>query len=196
MLTLSHLRLRSLTSQTQFGCDMTFDKPFSIIRAGNTSGKSTCLQAVIYGLGLERSFGPRTGIPITFAMQERIQRVEDGEYETVLQSFVELELKNSAGEPLTIRRDIVGGTETKLIQTWPAAYLSRSVNRTGQRDFFVHDAGAAQHEHGFHAFLAKFIGFDLPRVTRYDGGESPLYLEALFPMFFVEQKRGWSVSAS
>jgi len=29
-------------------------------------------------------------------------------------------------------------------------------------------------------------------VPRFDGTECPLYLETLFPMFFVEQKRGWS----
>ncbi|MGD9919850.1 MAG: hypothetical protein AB7V13_00145 [Pseudorhodoplanes sp.] len=192
MLQLRHLKLRALTAQSEFGCDLSFDKPVNVVRAGNTSGKSTCLQAVNYALGLERAFGPRTGIPMTFAMQERIQRLKDGPYERVLQSYVELEVENVTGALLTVRRDITGGTETKLIQTWPTGRLTGVGPPADQRDFFVHDAGAAQHEDGFHTYLANFIGFDLPRVTRYDGGESPLYLEALFPMFFVEQKRGWS----
>src|SRR5262249_35296648 len=42
-------------------------------------------------------------------------------------------------------------------------------------------------------FLAQFIGWTLPQVPRFDGTEGPLYLEAIFPMLFVEQKRGWSV---
>ncbi len=29
-------------------------------------------------------------------------------------------------------------------------------------------------------------------VARYDGTECRLYLETIFPMLFVEQKRGWS----
>src|SRR4051812_36469015 len=38
------------------------------------------------------------------------------------------------------------------------------------------------------------MGWDLPQVPRFDGNEGPLYLEAVFPMFFVEQKRGWSAT--
>lgn len=192
MLQLRHLKLRSITAQSEYGCDLRFDKPVNIVRAGNTSGKSTCLQAVNYALGLERAFGPRTGIPMTFAMQERIQRTKDGPYERVLQSYVELEVANTSDSLLTIRRDITGGTDTKLVQTWLTGRLTGIGPEAAQRDFFVHDPGAAQNVDGFHTYLANFIGFALPRVTRYDGGESPLYLEALFPMFFVEQKRGWS----
>jgi hypothetical protein len=192
MLHVRQLRLRAFTSESVFGCDIRFDKPVNIIRADNTSGKSTCLQAVIYALGLERSFGPKIGIPMTFAMQERIQRVKDGEYENVVKSFVEMEIQNESGEIVTIHRDIKGSAQPKLVQTWPGGLLTGVGEKGQQRDFFVHDAGAAQNDAGFHAYLAKFIGFKLPNVTRYDGGESPLYLEALFPMFFVEQKRGWS----
>ena len=54
------------------------------------------------------------------------------------------------------------------------------------------DSGAATRESGFHSFLTQFIGWQLPLVARYDGTDSPLYLEAIFPMLFVEQKRGWS----
>ena len=35
------------------------------------------------------------------------------------------------------------------------------------------------------------MGLQLPLVTRFNGSEVPLYLEAIFPMLFVEQKRGW-----
>ncbi|MFC6738318.1 hypothetical protein [Methylobacterium tardum] len=61
-----------------------------------------------------------------------------------------------------------------------------------RKDFFLHDRGSARHEDGFHYFLAKFIGWDIPSVPQFDGGEAPLYIETIFPMFFVEQKRGWS----
>jgi hypothetical protein len=36
------------------------------------------------------------------------------------------------------------------------------------------------------------MGWQLPVVKRYDGGECPLYIETVFPLFFVEQKVGWS----
>src|SRR5262249_47289450 len=37
-----------------------------------------------------------------------------------------------------------------------------------------------------------FIGWQLPTVARFQGGDCPLYLEAIFPLFVVEQKHGWS----
>ncbi|WP_162630086.1 hypothetical protein [Azospirillum ramasamyi] len=164
----------------------------NIIQAPNTSGKSTCLQAVIYALGLERSLGPQLTIPLPYAMRERVHATEDEPYETVLQSFVELEVENDRNEIITLHRDVVGGKSTKLIQVTFGASLSSEAARVRQRDFYVLDGGAASQEDGFHFFLAAYLGWDLPVVPRYDGTECPLYLEAIFPMLFVEQKRGWS----
>lgn len=193
-LKIRHLRLRAVTPSRLFGADISFVSGLNVVRAGNTSGKSTCLQSIIYALGLERSLGPQLEIPLPYAMRERIHRSRDEEYETVIESYVELEIENSVGEILTIHRDVVGGKDTKLIQTSAAPRLS-TPNATGrQRDFFVHDPGAAQREDGFHTYLARFVGWDLPQVPRFDGTEAPLYLETLFPMFFVEQKRGWSAT--
>jgi DNA repair exonuclease SbcCD ATPase subunit len=56
----------------------------------------------------------------------------------------------------------------------------------------VDDPGAAQRDDGFHSYLARYLGWELPQVPRFDGSETTLYLEAIFPMMFVEQKRGWS----
>ena len=41
--------------------------------------------------------------------------------------------------------------------------------------------------------LAEFIGWQLPEVTKYSGGEVPLYLECIAPLFMIEQKKGWAV---
>jgi hypothetical protein len=51
--------------------------------------------------------------------------------------------------------------------------------------------GVAQRERGFHHFLVDFIGLSLPIVVKYDGSSAPLYLEALFSLYYVEQTRGW-----
>ncbi|WP_413251089.1 hypothetical protein [Sinomonas flava] len=71
----------------------------------------------------------------------------------------------------------------------PLLTSPREYKRT---DYFVRRTGAAQNEAGFHRYLADFLGLKLPQVTRTDGGEGILYLETLFPYFFVEQKHGWS----
>ena len=192
MIRLRHLRLRSFTVSRAFGADIAFDAGLNILQAPNTSGKSTCLQSIIYVLGLERSLGPQLSIPLPYAMREQIHEFEDAPYELVLQSYVELEMENAHGEIVVIHRDVVGGKNTKLIQTWRGASLTASLPLAEQRDYFVLDGGSATHESGFHAYLAAFLGWDLPIVTRYDGTECPLYLETIFPMLFVEQKRGWS----
>lgn len=192
MIRLRHLRLRSFTAERAFNADIPFGTGLNIIQAPNTSGKSTCLQAVIYVLGLERALGPQLAIPLPYAMRERIHAAEDQPYETVLQSFVELEIENDRGEIVVLHRDVVGGKDTKLIQVTSGASLSEDMVRTRQRDFYVLDGGSAVQEDGFHFFLASYLGWNLPIVARYDGTECPLYLESIFPMLFVEQKRGWS----
>ena len=100
-------------------------------------------------------------------------------------------MENHAGRRLTVRRDVAGGAERRLIRTWQANGLTGG-ERGPERDFFVQLAGAAQREDGFHSHLAQFIGLDLPAVTRFNGTDGPLYLETIFPLLFVEQKRGWS----
>lgn len=192
MIFIRHLRLRSFTANGAYEADIGFQSGLNIIQAPNTSGKSTCLQAIIYVLGLERALGPQLAIPLPYAMRERIHSAENEPYEMVLQSFVELEMENERGEVIVLHRDVVGGKDTKLIQVTVGASLSENATRTRQRDFYVLDGGAAVQEDGFHFFLASYLGWKLPIVARYDGTECPLYLETIFPMLFVEQKRGWS----
>ena len=192
MLRIRFLRLRAITAKQTFGADLAFSAGLNVLRAGNTSGKSTCLQAIMFALGLERALGPQLTIPLPYAMRERIQERVNGDYQQVLESFVELEIENGRSDILTIRRDVVGGANTKLVKTWRGPRLSQSDDTGQQRDFFVHDPGASQREDGFHNFLIQFLGWKLPEVTRFDGSDSPLYIETIFPMLFVEQKRGWS----
>jgi len=134
---LRHLRLRSFTADQSFQADIPFDAGLNIIQAPNTSGKSTCLQAVIYVLGLERSLGPQLAIPLPYAMRERIHVAENTRYKMVLQSFVELQLENDRGEIIVLHRDVVGGKDTKLIQATFGPSLTEGAARTRQRDFYV-----------------------------------------------------------
>ena len=195
MISLRAIRLRSSTSSNQFGTDLTFTDGLNIIQADNSSGKSTCLQAIIYCLGLERSLGAKLDVPLPLAMRERIAHKKNDsldEAELVSHSYAMLEIESSSNEVITIRRDITGGKDRKLVQVYFGPMLSSPDKEFEQKDYFLFDAGAATREQGFHNFLAKFIGWELPLVPRYDGDECQLYLETLFPMFFVEQKRGWS----
>ncbi len=40
--------------------------------------------------------------------------------------------------------------------------------------------------------FADFVGWDLPKARRFDGRETTLYMETIFPLLYVEQKAGWS----
>ncbi|BDG10793.1 hypothetical protein [Anaeromyxobacter paludicola] len=189
---LRHLRLRATTPDGVFGTDISFTPGLFILRADNTSGKSTCLQAIIYALGLEGMWGPKHDVPLPHAMTAK---VSDGHSEhPVIESEVLLEIENGRGEVLTVKRPVKSITSLNLISTWNAPLLTVPGSSGAQTDYFVREKGAAVRGVGFHHMLARFIGWTLPSVARYAGGESPLYLECIFPMLFVEQRRGWTLA--
>ncbi|MGA0613342.1 AAA family ATPase [Paracoccus sp. KR1-242] len=192
MITIRHIRLRSVTADRTFGADIAFSDGLNVIQADNTSGKSTALMAIIYGLGLERSLTSKLDVPLPYAMRDRIEVAKDQGYEPVLESHVALEIRNSRGAVITVRREIPQEGKAGLVRTWGCSIDQVDGSQGQQKDFFLHDKGSAVNEDGFHHFLARFIGWDLPLVPYYNGDERPLYIETIFPMFFVEQKRGWS----
>ncbi|GJD75374.1 hypothetical protein [Methylobacterium goesingense] len=191
MLQLTKLTLVSRTAAETFAAEIPFYPGLNVVMAPNSGGKSTCLQAIIYALGLERMLGPRLEVPLPYAMREKIHALPDTPYATVIESFVELTIQNATAH-VRIRRDIIGGSDRKLVRATLVSGASKEFAAGPERDFYLHDAGSAKRDAGFHRFLAEFIGWKLPMVTQFDGGEVPLYLEVIFPMMFVEQKRGWS----
>ncbi|MFJ7954926.1 hypothetical protein ACIQ62_01355 [Streptomyces sp. NPDC096319] len=149
------------------------------------------MQSIVYALGLEGMMSPSREIPLPHAMTDVVE--VDGIEHRVITSSVSLEIENQRGEILTIGRPVKSTQhDTALIRTRNGPALSQPAGTYLQRDYFVRRSGAAQREAGFHHELARFLGWELPRVTRTDGSEGPLYLECLFPYFFVEQKHGWS----
>jgi len=187
-----HLRLRAETDVGPFGVDIQLDLGLNVLWADNTKGKSTCLQGLLYVLGLERMLSPRREIPLTYVMTSHLEDTESGQRHQVLESSVLVELENAAGEVITVRRGVVSSADRKLVSVFYGPLLTEPASRYQQRDFFVLDPGAAQREAGFHRMLAEFLGWRLPRVRRFDGSETTLYLETIFPLVFVEQKAGWS----
>ena len=193
-LRIRHLLLRVQTPTGMVGATMSFADGLNVIRADNTSGKSTCLQAIVYALGLEGMWGPSRDVPLAHVVTHN---VDVGLHSLPVVWSDVLEISNGK-DVLTVRRVIKSsGTnvvETGLVSTWNGPLLSepRLASTLTQQDFFVREPGAATSTSGFHGFLSKFIGWQLPAVPRFQGGESPLYMEAIFPLLFVEQKKGWS----
>jgi hypothetical protein len=163
-----------------------------VIWADNTKGKSTCMQALLYALGLEKMLSPSRVVPVPHAMTTYLLRDDDSPLE-VSSSFVELEIQNGAGQVVTVHRPIKQpGIDPRLITVMFGSTITDPSAFAKSRQFFVRDPGAFQREDGFLHFLEDFIGWDMPVVRKYDGSEGKLPLETVFPLFWVEQKTGWS----
>lgn len=125
-------------------------------------------------------------------MTTHLDDPETGAERPVLESSVSVELENALGEIITVRRGIKSAQDRRLVTVSNGPTLTEPTGRYETRDYFVLDPGLAQREAGFHRMLADFIGWQLPVVRRFDGSETRLYLETIFPLLYVEQKAGWS----
>lgn len=188
-LRIHRVRLLVSTGKGLVMCDIPFANGLNVLRGDNSSGKSTCLQAIAYGLGLEGMWGSSHRVPLQLALTEVVEI--DGQELPVLESTVFLEIEGTENRVATVSRPIAGVPKTNLIRVWED-YRIDETEGSPSSDYYVRMSGAASRPSGFHHWLEKFVGWDLPQVARYDGDEAPLYLECVFPLLFVEQKRGWS----
>ncbi|MCG7870248.1 MAG: hypothetical protein JAY74_28255 [Candidatus Thiodiazotropha taylori] len=184
-LTINNVRIAANTNKGVFSVNIPLLNGLNIIRAENSSGKSTCVNAMAYGLGLEAILGPKSKRPFPKSLYEEIYDNKDDETPFfVSSSFVQITATNSKKETVTTTRDIFGN-ESKV-----------TVSQDGvSTDYFLGSSGnigSAKSERGFHRWLSDFIGWSLPNVVTYEGNEVKLYIECIFPLFFIEQKRGWS----
>jgi len=182
------LDVRTEASGAQYRTE--FGSGLNVIEAPNSWGKSTLVQSLVYGLGLEGSFSASHLSPLGEAMTTSIEL--DGYRQAVIESSVTLIIANDRGDLLKTQRWAASLThERHLVRTW-AARDPAALNDAPPMDLYVREAGAAINELGFHRTLTEFIGWNLPLVPAFGGGERLLYLEILFPMFYIEQKYGWS----
>jgi len=179
------------TNQGPYGATALFDGGLNVIRAENTSGKSALINGMLYALGLEILVGKR-GVEATKPVLRTIGDY-DGQEFNVLESSVELEVANSKGDVITIRRYIAGERDERLVEVVHGPVVTGGQGSQYKVEpFFVGIGGAAQRERGFHRFLAEFLELELPYVKRFRGEDVPLYVECVAPLMFIEQIRGWS----
>jgi len=184
-MTIENIELTAHTNGGEFSANIPLSSGLNVIRAENSSGKSTCVNAIAYGLGLEAILGPKSKRPFPKSLYEVIydSKKEENQY-YVSSSRVSLTVKNASENEALITRDILGN-ENKV-----------TVFQNGKNtDYFLGSSGSvgsAKSDRGFHRWLAEFIGWELPNVVTFDGREVKLYIECIFSLFFIEQKRGWS----
>lgn len=184
-ITVLNIEISVKTNGGVFSHSMKLEKGLNVIRAENSSGKSTLVNAIAYSLGLEAILGPGRKRPFAKSLYDEIynNKVDKTPY-FVQRSYVSAKIINSKDVEVVLTRDVQG--EDKKISV-------TTENIT--EDYFLGSSGhvgSAKSEKGFHNWFAKFIGWKLPNVVKFDGSETQLYLECIFPLFFIEQKRGWS----
>lgn len=185
------IKLRAATVEGEFGFKFDFGRNLTIIRAENSSGKSTLFNSLLYGLGMEELAGGKNEQVLPYAVKEYVEF--EGRRIIITASEVLVEVENHSGEIITIRRAIRDANRgSKLIEVFESAHLTDDQLLGASRPTFIHDAGSAFRSEGFHHFLEGFLGLDLPQVPTSKGGETKLYMQTIFAALAVEQKRGWT----
>lgn len=178
------------TNEHVFGAEYTFAPGLNIVRGDNSAGKSTLYHSILYGLGVEELLDGRNEKVLQSVLKESVQ-YEQQKYE-VLESAVYLEIE--ANSIVTIKRSIASRNRSpKLVEVYFGAVLTGVTPVKRVEPMYVHDKGAASDAmYGFHAFLQKFMAWQLPDVIGSLGDTRSLYIQSVFPAFVIEQKRGWS----
>lgn len=169
----------------RFSVKIPFKNGLNVIRADNTSGKSTCVNAIAFALGLESILGPLKNKPFPTSLYETIinNKLDQTPFYVTF-SYVELKIKNKFNREATLKRLIKD--DNKIVTVF---------ENNEYQDYFLKTSGtlgSSKSEFGFHNWLEKFMGWELPFVPNLNGEKTKLYLETIYPLFFIEQKRGWS----
>ncbi len=187
-ITINRLILEANTADGPYGLDLNLTKGLFILRVENSHGKSTCINSIAYALGMEMSLGQKTAKPPFPPCLLKSIQDEKGAEKLVISSYVMLEISNDRGQTYTLKRNILGADADSIITVYESDIKSIS---DGGQNLFLHKEGDTTRELGFYSWLANFIGWSLPLVPNNSGKETPLYPALLFPLFFVEQKKGW-----
>ena len=189
-LAISRLKIIAKTIDGDYGVDIPFKKGLFILRLDNSHGKSTCINAIAYALGMEKSLGlGGAKLPFPPSLTKAIEG-DDGTEHLIIKSSVMLEIENKNGDVSTLFRQIVGSEEENIIYQYDTKI--EDINIQHHNKLFLHREGDTTRPLGFFKWLDIFIGWNLPLVPNFDGKEVPLYPSTFFPTWFVEQKKGWS----
>lgn len=185
------VKLHISTSTGSYGFDFEFGRQLTVVRGRNSAGKSTLFNTILYSLGMEELVGGRDEHVLPYGVRDHF--LYNGNRLDVLSSEVFAEIENNAAQVVTIRRAIKHQQrQPKLIEVFDGSCLTGNAPFENAKPTYIHDAGAAQKNEGFHRFFETFLGLRLPTVPTSSGGEAKLYLQTIFAAHAVEQKRGWT----
>lgn len=193
MLKINRIKCIIITANDgNFGYDYKFEMGLNLIASTeNTKGKSSILEAIYYCLGVEELLGAVDEKALTPVYKTSIDYNEKKNI-VPLKTMFYLEIVNQRGDIITINRNIERLVSNKLINVYSCNLDSAINGASNFQEMFVNTAGGATSDKGFHKFLEEFIGWELPVVPSFEEKDRKLYLQTLFSVMFIEQKRGWS----
>lgn len=192
MLFIRRLKIIIKTAEGNFGLDNTFSKGLNFIASNtNTEGKSSCIEAIYYCLGIEEILGGKNDKALKPVFKNKIDY--NGKTYVPIESNFYLEIENERKNVVTINRNVEKQLSHNSIVKVYSGDIENTLNgKCDSSEFYVHLSGSATSQKGFHKFLEEFIGWKLPEVPTYDENDRKLYLQTIFPALCIEQKRGWS----
>lgn len=168
----------------KYGATIPFKNGLNIIYGPNSVGKTSIITGIIYGLGAEKGLGIFKTIQNPF--KPEFYNSIDGK--SVKNSYLLLEISNGI-DTVTIFRYIKGkDLHLAAVKKCSADEFFKTDNVT---KLIVSGEGVFS-ENGFQNFLFNFIGLNQVELPTYDNKLSKLYFENILPLFFVEQRAGWS----
>lgn len=191
MLKINNIKIEVNTNNGLFGAFHKFSTGLNIIRGNNTSGKSSLFQAIVYALGFEELIGGRFEKTMQSVLKDQVEYPK-AKFHSVLQSFVLLEIENSNGDIITIRRFVQSSNrKSQLVDVYFGSFLTN--DNLESRPMYIHDSGGASDEnYGFHLYLEEFLNWKLPKVITNKGDLRKIYIQQIASSFIIEQKSGWS----
>ncbi|GAB3427949.1 AAA family ATPase [Niabella aquatica] len=187
------------TNTGAFGRMIEFKKGLNIIRANNTSGKSSLFGALLYGFGFEEILGSRNEKALQSVFKSIVKELinnngQISEKENfVIQSEIYLQFSNGK-ETITTKRFVVNEKiKPQAVEVFFGTLITTPGVELRRQPMYIHDKGGASNEDvGFHRFLEEFIGAELPEIINQDGKRVKLFLPLISAAHFIEQKAGWS----
>jgi len=168
----------------EYGATIPFKDGLNIIYGPNSVGKTSIITGLIYGLGGEKGLGIFKTIQNPF--KPEFYKTINGK--SISKSYLLLEISN--GEDIvTIFRYIKGG-DINIVAV-KECKADSFFNEFEHKRLIVSGEGVFS-ENGFQTFIFEFLKLSQVELPTYEQKFSRLYFENLLPLFFVEQRAGWS----
>jgi hypothetical protein len=182
-----------------FGRKLDFKKGLNLVVGDNTSGKTSIVECLFYGLGMEELIEGKIGIhSLDKAVKSLFSYIgDDGKSHEwrVLESSVFLEISNDTDKIITLKRIMASQSSNRfnVIYIWNETY-KEELEYADSREFYLHNPGdhSAENGIGFYSYLANFAELPIISVDSRKGDKTTLYMQILFCATYIEQKRGWS----